>query len=161
MTATPKDVLAIAKKFVDENYQEGPNNDTIFGKAYGLNNQPWCAMFVSYCFAQAGVANLVAAQNKKGFASCDAGYSWFKKNNQLLPVEEAKAGDIVFFNFDETPNDTEHVGLVKGNDPAKKVLYVYEGNTSGDAKGSQRNGDGVYQKTRAYKLVLGVARPKW
>ena len=26
------------------NYTEGSNNDTTFGKWFGLNNQPWCAM---------------------------------------------------------------------------------------------------------------------
>ena len=46
-------------------YQETGNNDTKYGKWYGLNNQPWCAMFVSWCFAQADLSQLVAAQTKK------------------------------------------------------------------------------------------------
>jgi hypothetical protein len=161
MSADVQKVLAVAQKYVDAGYQEGTNNDTIFGKEYGLNHQPWCAMFVSACFREAGFVKLVAAQSPKGYASCDAGYAWFKKNNQLVPVEEAQAGDVIFFNFDETPSDSEHTGLCKGNAKDKKKLYVYEGNTSGDAKGSQRNGDGVYLKTRDYKLVMGVGRPKW
>ena len=70
--ATAATVVATARKYVDQGYKEGPNNDTIFGKWYGLNNQPWCAMFVSKCFDEAGIANLVAASSKKGFASCNA-----------------------------------------------------------------------------------------
>ena len=66
-------VVAAAKKYADEGYSEGPNNDTVFGKRYGMNHQPWCAMFVSGCFDDAGLVHLVAASTKKGFASCDAG----------------------------------------------------------------------------------------
>jgi cell wall-associated NlpC family hydrolase len=158
--ATAVDVLAKAKAYVDAKYTEGPNNDTVFGKWYGLNHQPWCAMFVSKCFDEAGAANLVAASTKKGFAGCDAGYAWFAKNKQIVPVGQAQAGDIVFFNFDANPNDTEHVGIVVSND-GKGTLVTYEGNTSGDTKGSQANGDGAFKKKRPYKFVMGVARPKW
>jgi hypothetical protein len=59
-------VLAAAKKYADEKYTEGTNNDTIFGKRYGMNNQPWCAMFVSGCFDDAGVVHLVAMQEHNG-----------------------------------------------------------------------------------------------
>ena len=101
-------VVDAAMVYVNAGYQEKPNNDTIFGKWYGLNNQPWCAMFVSKCFDEAGVVKLVAASGKKGFASCDAGLKWFAKNNQLIPVGDAQPGDVVlvffvkmlFINFD-------------------------------------------------------------
>jgi hypothetical protein len=153
------EVLAIAKKHAEDKYAEGVNNDTIFGAWYGMNHQPWCAMFVSKCFADAGHADLVAASTKKGFASCDAGLKWFTKKGQVVPVGKAQAGDIVFFQFDDDAQP-DHVGIVKGND-GKGVLYVYEGNTSGDSKGSQSNGDGVFLKKRPYSLIMGVARPAW
>jgi hypothetical protein len=152
-------VLAAAKKYIDEKYTEGPNNDTIFGKRYGLNHQPWCAMFVSGCFDDAGLVHLVAASSKKGFASCDAGAQWFSKNKRIVPIGQAEPGDVVFFNFDKNPTDTEHVGIVVKNDG--KNLITYEGNTSGDKKGSQSNGDGAFEKKRPYSLVMAVARPDW
>jgi hypothetical protein len=155
-----KAVLEAAKKLVDAGYKENTNNDTIMGKWYGLNNQPWCAMFVSWCFNEAGLVHLTAAQSKKGFASCDAGMKWYAKNGQLVPVGQAQAGDIVFFQFDDD-KQPDHVGIVKANDTILKNLYVYEGNTAGNSKGSQSNGDGTYVKKRSYKLVLGVARPNW
>jgi cell wall-associated NlpC family hydrolase len=138
-------------------YQETGNNDTKYGKWYGLNNQPWCAMFVSWCYAKANLSELVAASTKKGFASCDAGLKWFSKKGKIVPVGQARAGDIVFFQFD-TDAQADHVGIVVKND-GKKYLWCIEGNTSGDTKGSQSNGDGVYTKKRAYSLVMGVARP--
>ena len=30
-------------------YKEGKNNDNKYGKYFGMNNQPWCCFFVSYC----------------------------------------------------------------------------------------------------------------
>ena len=139
------------------NYRETGNNDTIFGKWYGLNNNPWCAMFVSWCYDQAGLVSKVAAQTKKGFASCDAGLKWFTKKNKIVPVGQAQAGDLVFFQFDKDAQ-ADHVGICASND-GKGFLMVYEGNTSADSKGSQSNGDGVFLKKRSYSLIMGVARP--
>ena len=139
------------------NYRETGNNDTIFGKWYGLNNNPWCAMFVSWCYDQAGSVSKVAAQTKKGFASCDAGLKWFTKKNKIVPVGQAQAGDLVFFQFDKDAQ-ADHVGICASND-GKGFLMVYEGNTSADSRGSQSNGDGVFLKKRSYSLIMGVARP--
>src|SRR4029453_17847938 len=46
--------LAIAKQHIG--YRESPpgTNGNMFGSWYGLNYEPWCAMFVSYCFEHAG-----------------------------------------------------------------------------------------------------------
>lgn len=148
-------VIDIARQEIG--YQETGNNDTKYGKWYGLNNQPWCAMFVSWCFKQADLSHLIPAQTKKGFASCDAGLKWFTKRNKIVPVGKAQPGDIVFFQFDKDPQ-SDHVGIVVTND-GKKSLTCIEGNTSSNLKGSQSNGDGVYLKKRAYSDVMGVARP--
>ena len=139
------------------NYRETGNNDTIYGKWFGLNNQPWCAMFVSWCYDQAGLVSKVTAQTKKGFASCDAGLKWFTKKNKIVPVGQAQPGDLVFFQFDKDAQ-ADHVGICASND-GKGFLMVYEGNTSADSKGSQSNGDGVFLKKRSYSLIMGVARP--
>lgn len=147
-------VVDIAKSQLG--YKEGPNNQTPYGKWYGLDHNPWCAMFVSWCYAEAGLIKSVAASTKKGFAGCDAGLKWFVKKGKSVPVGKAQAGDIVFFQFD-TDAEPDHVGICVSND-GKKYLTVVEGNTS-DGKGSQSNGDGVYLKKRAYSLIMGVARP--
>lgn len=152
-------VLAAAKAEVDAKFREGANNDTKFGKWFGMNNQPWCAMYVSWCFKEAGLSHLITAQSKKGFASCDVGLKWFAKKGQIVPVGQAKPGDIAFFQFDDDAM-ADHVGIVQKND-GKGTLWVYEGNTSGDNAGSQSNGDGAFLKKRPYKLIMGVARPEY
>lgn len=144
-------VVDIAKKEIG--YKESANNDNKYGVWYGLNNVSWCAIFVSWVFNQAGLADKVSAQTKKGFASCDAGLKWFTKNNKLVPVGQAQAGDIVFFQFDADAQP-DHVGIVAMNNG--RILTTIEGNTG---TASQSNGDGVYQKVRPYKLVMAVARP--
>ena len=36
-------------------YTEGTNNNTTFGKWFGLNHQPWCAMAASKMYFDAGI----------------------------------------------------------------------------------------------------------
>jgi hypothetical protein len=139
-------------------YTEGANNDTIFGKWYGLNNQPWCAMAASKIFFDAGIIKSVA-NTKKGFASCDAWLKYLTKNNQLVPIGQAKRGDLVFFQFDQDA-EPDHVGIVKYHNTRLRYLQVYEGNTSSGNAGSQSNGDGFYLKKRNYQTIMAVARPK-
>jgi hypothetical protein len=140
------------------NYTEGPNNDTTFGKWFGLNNQPWCAMSASKMYFDAGIIASVA-NTKKGFASCDAWLKYLTKNNQLVPIGQAKRGDLVFFQFDEDAQP-DHVGIVKNHNTALKFMQVFEGNTSSGKAGSQSNGDGFYLKKRNYTTIMAVARPK-
>ena len=140
------------------NYQEKPINKTIFGEWYGMNGQPWCAMFVSWAYHEAKLGRLVNASSRKGFASCDAGLKWFAKKGKLVPVAQAQPGDLVFFQFD---NDAQpdHVGIVEKNNTRLKRLVCIEGNTSPNNSGSQSNGGGVYRKKRSYGTVMAVARP--
>lgn len=139
-------------------YAETGDNDTKFGKWYGMNNQPWCAMFVSWVFHKVGEGKKVNASSKKGFASCDAGLKWFAKKGKLVPVGQAQEGDIVFFQFD-TDAQPDHVGIVVKNNIKRQRLVCIEGNTSPDNKGSQSNGGEVAEKKRAYATVMAVARP--
>jgi len=143
-----------------ENYTESGNNNTTFGKWFGLNNQPWCAMSASKMFFDAGRITEVAPKSKpKGFASCAEWLTYLTKQNQLVPIGQAKADDIVFFQFD-TDAEPDHVGIVKGHNTTLKYMYVWEGNTSSGKAGSQSNGDGYYLKKRNYATIMAVARPK-
>lgn len=142
-------------------YREGTNNDNKFAKeiAPSLNHQPWCAIFVSWCFKKAHATSLIDGQYNWGFAACTPAMQQFKKQGLQVPKRLAKAGDIVFFNFD-SDIASEHVGIVTGRTAGG--LTTIEGNTCAEhATGSQANGNGVYRRTRAYGLVACVIRPKW
>ena len=151
-------VLELARAEVG--YQEGTNNDTKFGKWYGLNHQPWCDMAVSKIFFDAGdIRSIAPASKPKGFASCDEHLKYLSKNGQLVPLGQAKAGDLVFFQFDDDAQP-DHIGIIKSNNPQGKFFYSWEGNTASGVRGSQSNGDGFYLRKRDYSLVMAIARPK-
>lgn len=121
---TRKAILSVAKVYLG--YKEGYNNDNIFGDWYGMPNQPWCAMFVSYCMSKAGVSQNVV----KKFASCTTGWNWFAnrgetRNKDFVP----QRGDIIFFDWDpEEENGIDHVGIVDRVE--NNTVYTVEGNNN-------------------------------
>ena len=151
-----KNLMAICDSNL--NYEETGDNDTKFGKWFGLNNQPWCAMSASKMYFDNDAIKSVS-DKAKGYASCDAWLKYLTKNNQLVPVGQAQAGDLVFYQFDADAQP-DHVGIVKSHNTKLKFLNVYEGNTSSGIRGSQSNGGGYYLKKRTYGMIMAVARPK-
>ena len=89
-------------------YKEGANNNTKYGAEYGLNYNPWCQMFVWWCANKAGISTDIIPKT----ASCPTAYRWFKGKNQVVSVSNAKAGDIIFFTWDNSDN-ADHVGIVE------------------------------------------------
>jgi hypothetical protein len=158
-------IIEVAKKEVGT--IEGPkDNETKYGKWTGANFQPWCQSFVSW---SAFTSGLDAKKYPKS-ASTIAASDWFKKNNRWADArnDDPTPGDWIYFDFpDDGVNRISHVGLcVKNNGDG--TIQVIEGNTSGTAKGDQRNGGMCVEKTRAYvknnkkkllNAVVGWGRP--
>ncbi len=156
-------IIDIAKKEVGT--IEGPkDNETKYGKWTGANFLPWCQSFVSWCADQSGVKSFPKT------ASTVAASDWFKKNNRWADSrnDDPTPGDWIYFDFPEDGvNRISHVGLcIKNNGDG--TIQVIEGNTSGTAKGDQRNGGMCVEKTRAYEknnkkklinAVVGWGRP--
>lgn len=110
-------------------YVEGPNNDTKYGTWYGMPNQPWCAMFVSWSAHQVGIPQTVIPK----YAAVAAGLAWYQakgsdfyksyeetQNGDYVPI----CGDIVFFKS----NGASHTGIVVK--VVGDIMYTIEGNTS-------------------------------
>ena len=89
--ATGLQVVEIARK--ELGYTEGRNNQNKYGAWYGMNYQPWCNIFLCWCFYQAGAANLIPRS-----ASVGVTMRWFQ-NNGYLPIDYDKCepGDIVIY----------------------------------------------------------------
>lgn len=124
-------------------YSEGPNNTTKFGAWYGLNNQPWCAMFVSWCAWRAEVRPIVPRH-----AYTPAGANWYKARGRW--GSEPRVGAIAYYDLAGLGR-ISHVGVVE------RVLeggawYSLEGNTN--AAGS-RTGGSVRRQTRTRVGRLG------
>jgi hypothetical protein len=146
---------------------EGPkDNETKYGKWTGVNFQPWCQSFVSWCAFTSGLD----AKKYPKSASTVAAADFFKKNDRWADArnDDPTPGDWIYFDFpDDGVNRISHVGIcIKNN--GNGTIQVIEGNTSGTAKGDQRNGGMCVEKTRAYvkdnklklmNAVVGWGRP--
>jgi len=158
-------IIAIAKAEVGT--IEGPkDNETKYGKWTGMNFQPWCQSFVSWSAFTAGLDPKKYPKSASTVAASD----WFKKNNRWADArnDDPTPGDWIYFDFpDDGVNRISHVGIcIKNNGDG--TIQVIEGNTSGTAKGDQRNGGMCVEKTRGYvknnkkklvNAVVGWGRP--
>jgi hypothetical protein len=155
-------IIEVAKKEIGT--IEGPkDNETKYGAWMKVNFQPWCQSFVSWCAYTAGVAKFPKS------ASTVAASDEFKKQGRWADArnDDPTPGDWIYFDFpDDGVNRISHVGLcIKNNGDG--TIQVIEGNTSGTAKGDQRNGGMCVEKTRAYvknkkgllNAVVGWGRP--
>ena len=142
------DVIAVAQREVG--LVERPVNLSKFGAWYGMDGQLWCAMFVSWCFNQAGASHLVAASTKKGFSLCAAGAAWFQKRGQW--GTQPRVGAVAFYRFKKGPPRINHVGIVIGINGNGSIDTI-EGNTSRGTGSSQRDGGGVWRRRRAVDIV--------
>lgn len=149
---TAQDVLRIARAELGVKEHPANSNKTKYGRWYGMNGEPWCAMFVSYCFNFAGLPLPITLA--KGFAYCPYGVNWFKQQNRLYTTP--KVGDVVFFDWAGGRNGAEHVGIVEKVISDQHIVAI-EGNTS---KTNQNNGGQVMRRDRE-NCMLGYGRPDY
>lgn len=145
------------------NYREGYNNYIKYAQNswdnqfYGweLQNQPWCDVFVDWCFCETFGLQTGAAMTYQtvgsGSALCSASASFYEKNNAFYNYPQP--GDQVFF-FNS--GDINHTGLVEsvvGSGANWTSFTTIEGNSS----------DQVARRTynRGDNKVAGFGRPKW
>lgn len=136
-------------------YKEYQGNNNMYGVWYGMNNQPWCDIFVSWCAHEAKIQELIP---KSSYVPDRLTYykqrnAYFKRGSYT-----PKPGDLVLFDFNNN-GTPDHIGIVEkvqGN-----TLYTIEGNTTGSGESS--NGDGVYRKSRSLTSsgVLGYCVPAY
>lgn len=140
-----EDVIAQAERWVG--FVEGPgNNETPFGKWYGLNFQPYCAMALSKWSFDAGLP--IPASTPKGYAYTPSGANWFKQQGRW--GTKPRVGAHVFFNFNGTR--IHHVGIVTRVN-SDGTIDTVEANTSRGSAGSQRDGGGVWRRRRGTGIV--------
>lgn len=140
-------------------YKESPanSNKTKYGQWYGMNGQPWCDIFISWCANQCNALSLIGGK----FAYTPSHANWFKQHGQWLDRSaKPQPGDIVFFH---NSSRICHVGIVTARNGTTSVSTI-EGNTS---TSSNDNGGSVMARTRTYGSVgsswyiAGFGRPKW
>lgn len=103
------------------------SNMNPFGKWYGMNGVPWCAEFVSYCYAAAGSKNVAKRQR---WAYCPYMVNAARSgSNGMSVTREPKRGDIVLFDWADD-GVADHVGLFDEWVAQGRTFKTVEGNTS-------------------------------
>ena len=148
-----EELVAIARSQIG--YQEGPNNTTKYGAWYGMNFQPWCDIFISWC---AGQADLLTIIPKNAYVPNRMAYYQAKGAFRPWGAYTPRPGDLVLFDFNAN-GTADHDGIVAevhGN-----ILYSIEGNTT--PNGESGNGGGVYLKNRSLNSnrIVGYCLPAY
>jgi peptidoglycan hydrolase-like protein with peptidoglycan-binding domain len=130
-------------------YREGANNNTKFGKKFGVNYASWCDIFVSVCGDEAGERKAVGWQSY-----CPTHVQWFKNKGAWNPKSfwGVHRGDVVFWDWEHN-GVANHVELIEGFTSGGNVVTI-GGNTG-------PNSNGVYRQTRSLTYMLGAGRPAY
>lgn len=145
--ATAKTILEIARKEVGTKESPAGSNKVKYAEWYGLNGQPWCVMFVDWCFNQAGARDLLPVVT----ASCTALMNAAKSKGMWV-TKDYRPGDIPIYNF----SGSYHTGIIESVDSS--TVTAIEGNT---AVGNDSNGGEVMQRVRNKSYIMGAVRPKY
>ncbi len=111
---------------------------------------PWCAAFVCWSFKEALKKSVQVIQRPTTPGAWTFEKWAIKEGAELIkPASKAqvKRGDIVVYTF-------SHIGIAVADELDGKVETV-EGNTN---PGGDREGDGVYRKTRKKALIRSIIR---
>jgi CHAP domain-containing protein len=152
--------LRLAAAIRELGYVEGANNDNKYGRWYGMNHQPYCAIFASWCDQTSGSPtdsfNQGVAYAYVPYIIADARLGYYG----LSITSSPRPGDLVCYDWSRD-GEYDHVGIFEsGNNSSWTDI---EGNTSPDNNGNQSNGGGVYRRQRstadAAIVFVRVAEP--
>jgi hypothetical protein len=164
VAAAPKPgnrALAEAVRHVGVRESPPGSNRTMFGRWFGVDGVPWCAIFVSYCFSVGAGVTLCRGWHGAGVTPRGVAYvptleTWLHATGRSLGDGVSPApGDLVIFDWDGGLPD--HVGIVIATH-AGGQLETVEGNT---AVGNDSDGGEVMRRRRRVEQVstFGRLRP--
>lgn len=161
MSNDASSVLSVARSEIGYSRWDDPEAGTKYGRwyagqtgepYYGESGVPYCAMFVSWVFAQAGAT----CPGLPG-AYCPYVERDGRSAGRAVAKSSAQPGDVVLFDWGGD-GVADHVGIVERNNVS--YLTTIEGNTS-NGSGSQSNGGVVARRTRSLSSVRCVVRPNY
>jgi hypothetical protein len=139
--------LAEALRHVGVTESPPGSNRTMFGRWYGVDGVPWCAIFASYCFDVGAGVVLCRGWHGAGVSTRGVAYvptlaAWLQATGRV--VDAPQPGDLVVFDWDGGVPD--HAGIVVWRLAGERIETV-EGNAH----------DRVYRGTRpdAHVLLFG------
>jgi hypothetical protein len=133
-------IINAARGEIGNGEQPPGSNNTKYGKWFGINPAPWCAMFVDYVANKAGVGKLIPhTASAPGMASAFGG-RYHSGGRGIQP------GDVPFFS---NGGGISHVGLVE------KV----NGGSVGTIEGNHTSF--VQRVARSIGQIVGYGRPNY
>jgi CHAP domain-containing protein len=154
--STGRRALAEALRHVGVRESPPGSNRTMFGRWFGVDGVPWCAIFVSYCY-DVGAGTVLcrgwrgAGVGKRGVAYVPTLSAWLRATGRV--VDEPHPGDLAIYDWDGGLPD--HVGIVVRRLDGDRFEAV-EGNT---AVGDDSDGGEVMRRARRDAQVLVYGRP--
>lgn len=122
-------------------------NTWYYGREVSGSGYAWCAVFITWCFAQTGIlANIKGVQNK---AYVPSWVAWAKKEGRWH--SEPKRGALVIFDW-QKDGGADHIGIVESINAKAKTITAIEGNT---AYGNDSAGGEVMRRIRPFSSVMG------
>jgi len=144
-------------------YKESPagSNQNKYGSWYGMNGQPWCAMFVTWCFENNGHGPSPSFVKGSKYAYVPYIVQDGRNNKNGLTtvdVDQVKPSDLVCYDW-SWDGEYDHIGLFeKWVGPS--TFNAIEGNTS---TSNNSNGGEVMRRTRTLgqqgTVFVRVAEP--
>jgi len=124
-------------------YAEGANNSNKYGHWYGMDHQPWCAMFCTWCFENEGNSPAFVKGSRYSYVPYIVGDARANRNGlQTVDADQVIPGDLVCYDW-QWDGEYDHVGIFEkwiGDE-----FYAIEGNTS---TANQSNGGSVMRRDR-------------
>lgn len=148
--STRQRALAAAIGYLGDKESPPDSNRTKYGKWYGQDGQPWCAMFVSYVY-EVDAGGSPSFEKGRNYAYCPYVLSDARNNRNGLSVTNAPvAGDLVLYDWDGPAGTSggtfDHIGLFEEWVAYNATTFLaIEGNTS---TSSNSNGGEVQRRTR-------------
>lgn len=125
------------------------SNRTKYGREYGLDGVPWCAIFCWWVYRQHGI-DLRLLNRARLFQYCPDIVRDLRAAGKWRPARDARPGDLVLFDW-RADGVADHIGLCESN--TGSALVCIEGNTSNS---NWSNGGQVLRMTRGYGFVQGI-----
>lgn len=144
MSATAQAVLNVARSQIG--FKEGRNNENPYGKWYGIPNQPYCDMGVTWCAWKAGALDIIPR-------SANVHSRLTKARAAGVVSMVPKVGSLICFDWDRD-GIADHIGFVESVLADGRIQTV-EFNT-----GSYPTG-GVARLYRSRSLVIGYIHPRY
>lgn len=144
---------------------KGVGNWTEYGRYYGLNHQPWCAIFVNWCAREAGASYSAVPK----YCAVRSYHSYFRRQGRFHSWSsirsggyEPKKGDVILYAHSKN-GVAHHIGYVleSSRGDGRVRLTTVEGNTKDAVRRVNMNLSDKSAGKHSGHYILGVASPNW